>query len=277
MGSLQSRAENTPDTMPSPSGEPTEIRCQEESRGGLRYEVILAEPLTDTPPKPRPVSPQAKTPDIETITEKMVAAEERRKSLEASKLNELKAKMNRIEEAAKKRDEQTQEFINVTKNALDQKMKVHTEKHEEYLGDLISKVKEHLEIVDKHRQSTTESGDKQTEEVRTSLEERLRTASEQREEHLRKQLERLKEHAVSCARVREDQKQKSQKLLIIQEQIQSKLKDAENRKSLHEEKLRVRLIEHEKRCEMARQKREQLLLEGNQPCNEETTVAASSG
>ncbi|XP_059485919.1 ensconsin isoform X3 [Neocloeon triangulifer] len=205
----------------------TEIRCQEESRGGLRYEVILAEPLTDTPPKPRPVSPQAKTPDIETITEKMVAAEERRKSLEASKLNELKAKMNRIEEAAKKRDEQTQEFINVTKNALDQKMKVHTEKHEEYLGDLISKVKEHLEIVDKHRQSTTESGDKQTEEVRTSLEERLRTASEQREEHLRKQLERLKEH--------------------------------------------------EKRCEMARQKREQLLLEGNQPCNEETTVAASSG
>jgi stathmin len=57
----------------------TEIRCQEESRGGLRYEVILAEPVTDTPPKPRPVSPTSKTADIESITEKMLAAEERRK------------------------------------------------------------------------------------------------------------------------------------------------------------------------------------------------------
>lgn len=47
-----------------------------------------------------------------------------------------------------------------------------------------------LEIVDKHKQSS----EKQSEEVRTSMEERLRTASAQREEHLRKQLERLKEH-----------------------------------------------------------------------------------
>jgi len=142
----------------------TEIRCQEESRGGLRYEVILAEPLTDTPPKKRPVSPTAKTPDIESITEKMIAAEERRKvcnhfhphtlvstasrfqSLEASKLSELKAKMSRIEEVAKKRDEKTQEFITATKNALDQKMKVHSEKHEEFLGDLINKVKEHVRV-----------------------------------------------------------------------------------------------------------------------------------
>jgi hypothetical protein len=47
-----------------------------------------------------------------------------------------------------------------------------------------------LEIVDKHKQSS----EKQSEEVRNSMEERLRTASAQREEHLRKQLERLKEH-----------------------------------------------------------------------------------
>ncbi|CAB3380437.1 Hypothetical predicted protein [Cloeon dipterum] len=207
MGSLQSQPEHTePDTM-TPSGDPTEIRCQEESRGGLRYEVILADPVTDTPPKPRPVSPTAKTPDIESITEKMIAAEERRKTLEATKLNELKAKMSRIEEAAKKRDEKTQEFINATKSALDQKMKIHTEKHEEFLGDLISKVKDHLEIVDKHRQSTTESGDKMTEEVRNSLEERLRTASEQREEHLRKQLERLKEHEKRCEMARQKREQ----------------------------------------------------------------------
>ena len=41
------------------------------------------------------------------------------------------------------------------------------------------------------------ANEKQVEESRNSLEERLRSASEQREEHLRKQLERLKEHVSS--------------------------------------------------------------------------------
>lgn len=65
-------------------------------------------------------------------------------SLEASKMAVLSAKMQRIEEAAKKRDEKTMEFITQTKSALEQKMEVHSEKREEYLGDLIGKVKEHV-------------------------------------------------------------------------------------------------------------------------------------
>jgi hypothetical protein len=64
--------------------------------------------------------------------------------LEASKIAVLSAKMQRIEEAAKKRDEKTMEFISQTKSALEKKLEVHSEKREEYLSDLINKVKEHV-------------------------------------------------------------------------------------------------------------------------------------
>ena len=54
----------------------TEIRCQEKSKGGLSYEVILAEPLAGTPP--RRASPPNNKVSVENIEEKLKAAEERR-------------------------------------------------------------------------------------------------------------------------------------------------------------------------------------------------------
>jgi hypothetical protein len=54
----------------------TEIRCQEKSKGGLSFEVILAEPLAGTPPKR--ASPLNNKASVENIEEKLKAAEERR-------------------------------------------------------------------------------------------------------------------------------------------------------------------------------------------------------
>jgi len=54
----------------------TEIRCQEKSKGGLSYEVILAEPLAGTPP--RRASPPNNKVSVENIEEKLKAAEDRR-------------------------------------------------------------------------------------------------------------------------------------------------------------------------------------------------------
>lgn len=58
----------------------TEIRCQEKSKGGLRYEVILAEPnLTQVQvPKVIQQAPIAKPLSAQEIAEKLKAAEERR-------------------------------------------------------------------------------------------------------------------------------------------------------------------------------------------------------
>ncbi|KAJ9589373.1 hypothetical protein L9F63_017425, partial [Diploptera punctata] len=169
----------------------TEIRCQEKSKGGLAYEVILAEPVNVTPPK-RPSSPSSKV-SAENIEEKLKAAEERRLSLEANKMAVLAAKMSKIEEASKKKDEQANTFISQTREALEQKMETHIEKREAYINDLKSKLKDHLESVEKTRLSL----EQQTNEVRNAVEEKLKTASAQRDENIKKMLDRLREH-VDC-------------------------------------------------------------------------------
>ncbi len=58
----------------------TEIRCQEKSKGGLRYEVILAEPnLSQVQiPKAAQQNGTSKPLSAEEIADKLKAAEERR-------------------------------------------------------------------------------------------------------------------------------------------------------------------------------------------------------
>lgn len=55
----------------------TEVRCQEKTRGGLRYEVILGEPEVKATPPKKPVSPK-NSMSVQDIEEKLKAAEERR-------------------------------------------------------------------------------------------------------------------------------------------------------------------------------------------------------
>lgn len=55
----------------------TEIRCQEKSKGGLSYEVILAEPAPNATLPKRPTTP-GKNVSVEEIEQKLKAAEERR-------------------------------------------------------------------------------------------------------------------------------------------------------------------------------------------------------
>lgn len=63
----------------------------------------------------------------------------------------IAAKMAKIEEASRKKEEQTNAFIATTKEALDAKMDHHVGKREAYIGDLRAKVKDHLEGVEKTR------------------------------------------------------------------------------------------------------------------------------
>jgi hypothetical protein len=56
----------------------------------------------------------------------------------------LAAKMSKIEEASKKREEQANTFISQTREALEQKMEAHIEKRESLINDLKTKLKEHV-------------------------------------------------------------------------------------------------------------------------------------
>lgn len=56
----------------------TEIRCQEKSKGGLSYEVILAAPAPKVSVPKRAPSFNTKNMTADEIAEKLKAAEERR-------------------------------------------------------------------------------------------------------------------------------------------------------------------------------------------------------
>lgn len=192
----------------------TEIRCQEKTKGGLRFEVILAEPTAPAKRAPSPTSPSP-TQTI-NIEDKLRAAEERRMSLEASKLAIINSRLSKIEEVARKKDELNAAFVTATRESLDAKMNNSEGKREAYINDLKNKLKEHVSIlweffvwhcliswffqlegVEKTRLSL----EQQTEEVRVAVDEKLKTAAAQREGNIQKMVDRLKEHVRTTKKI----------------------------------------------------------------------------
>ncbi|CAG9825315.1 unnamed protein product [Phaedon cochleariae] len=229
------------------STEPTEVRCQEKTRGGLKYEVILGEPEVKATPPKKQVSPK-NSMSVQDIEEKLKAAEERRQQLESSKMAALSAKILKIEEASRKKDEQTTQFISSTRDALEQKMGHHVEKREAYITDLRSKLKDHIENVEKTRLSL----EQQTEEVRTQIEEKLKCASQQRDDNIKKMLERLKEHEEQIQKVRE---QNSNKLQQLDTTITEKLVQAQTRKEQREQEQKEKLKNHDEQVNKVREQK----------------------
>jgi stathmin len=103
--------------------------------------VILAEP---TAPAKCALSPQPSPTQPANIEDKLRAAAERRLSLEANKIAVLNARLSKLEEVARKRDQLNVSFVNATRESLDIKMNNSEEKREAYITDLRSKLKEHV-------------------------------------------------------------------------------------------------------------------------------------
>jgi hypothetical protein len=129
----------------------SEIRCQKKMKGGLSYEIILAEPVAVTHLKLP--SSSRKNASVENIEEKLKAAEISRLSLEAEKKTDMATKISKIEESSKRRKEQANNFISQTRQALEQKMEAHTENRESFISDFKSRLKKHWECVEKTRMS----------------------------------------------------------------------------------------------------------------------------
>ncbi|EEB17440.1 Stathmin, putative [Pediculus humanus corporis] len=186
----------------------TEVRCQESSKGGMSFELRLADPVVLTPPK-RPLSPP-KIVSVADIEEKLKAAEDRRKSLTASQVAILSAKLAKIEDARKKYDEQEKQFIQQTEEALKQKIASYEENRESHINDLKAKLKEHLEGVEKTRLNL----EQQTAEVAASIQEKLKSAANQRDENLKKMLIKLREH--------EEQTKREQRVEMVRQKNKDK-------------------------------------------------------
>ncbi|XP_041775970.1 stathmin isoform X3 [Anopheles merus] len=185
----------------------TEIRCQEKSKGGLCYEVILAEPAVNVAlPKLPPT--QGKNVSAEEIEEKLKAAEERRLSLEAKKMADWSAKMAKIEEASRKKDELDKEFKTHAKEVLHTKMEQYEEKRVQQLSEIKEKLKTHAADIEKTRQSLEQQ---KVEELQKHLEDKLRNAATLRDDNIKKILDRLKEHERRAELVRQNKAALAQK------------------------------------------------------------------
>lgn len=102
--------------------------------------MILAEPAVNVTLPKLPVTP-GKAMSAEEIEEKLKAAEERRLSLEAKKMADWSAKMAKIEEATRKKDELDKEFKTHAKEVLDSKMGQYEEKREQQILEIKEKLK----------------------------------------------------------------------------------------------------------------------------------------
>lgn len=258
------------------SKEATEIRCQEKSKGGLSYEVILAEPAPNVTLPKRPVTP-GRSVSVEEIEKKLKEAEERRISLEAKKMADISNKLAKIEEATRKKDELNNEFITQTKEQLETKMEQHVEKREAIISDLKEKLKIHSQEIEKTR--TTLEQQKFIE--KEAIEEKLKTAQSLRDENIKKMLERLKEHnTVKIAEIKNQIDQlETQKIEEKARIIENKLYTAEQNREKEIQKKIETVRKLERRAEMVRQNKA-----AQQPTNDEenfcetaATVTATSG
>ncbi|XP_050745889.1 stathmin-2 isoform X3 [Drosophila biarmipes] len=232
----------------------TEIRCQEKSRGGLSYEVILAEPAPNVPVPRRPVTP-GKNVSVEEIEQKLKAAEERRIFLGAKKMAEISNKLAKVEEATRKKDEITNEFITQTKEQLESKMELHLEKREAIISDMKEKLKIHAQEIEK----TRESLEQQKADEQKAIEEKLKIAQFLRDENIKKMLDRLKEHnTIKIAEIKSHNDQLDCQRLEEKARIyENKLFVAEQNREKELQKRIEKVQKLERRAELVRQNKAQ--------------------
>ena len=107
----------------------------------MAFEVILDGPKGTTPAKLTPQNTPNRQLTQEDIISKLQKAEERRQSLEMAKLNMISEKNQKIEEAAKAREEQNMIFSKQTEQKLISKLEASKENRESMKNNLLEKLK----------------------------------------------------------------------------------------------------------------------------------------
>lgn len=225
-----------------------------DSKNGAAFDVILNAPKALTPARLQ--NPVAKlTPTREDIKAKLMKAEERRQSLESSKLSQISDKMQKIEEAAKLREEQNINFQKKSEEKLTAKMESNKENRLKVLNSLVEKLKKTDEKITQIKELTLKTTQLQEEKIRIKLE----TAEENRQEKLNSYTERLREHEKHVEEVRRSTNpDESSKKEEMEGKILQKLENALNFRQEQLEKIKDKLKDHDKHATEVREKAKNL-------------------
>ncbi|XP_076329877.1 uncharacterized protein LOC143235525 isoform X5 [Tachypleus tridentatus] len=222
----------------------TEVRATEQSKGGIKYELVLAAP-SDVAPPSLASSPPKTSMSVEDIENKLKAAEERRQSLETQRLNQLNEKRSREQEALQKKEEYNAVFKQAARSSLEQKMEVNKENREAIIKSIQEKSRERLSRGEEIRKSL----DAQTQEILSNTQKKIESATEAREAQISALRERLREHDKHIAEVRQ---QLSAQADDLRERCQKKLELAQEKRDSIFKVLQEKLQEHERHAEEVR-------------------------
>ncbi|KAK2703750.1 UPF0430 protein CG31712-like isoform X1 [Artemia franciscana] len=228
--------------QPKMESKATEIRGEEKSKGGVKYEVVLA-PSTGSPPRAK--SPSTTPISAADIQKKLKEAEERRRSLQDSVQERIHARLEgrfaAVQESLQNKFEELNKQIN-------EKQELSQANREQYLEGIKEKVRQHIEHVESVRNQLQE----QVNEARVDLEKDLSRRGENREKQIEELRERMRAHEEHVQNVR---KNNDQRIKDLERKIQERMDNAAQlRAKLTEEEL-IKLRGHSQHVEAVREKR----------------------
>lgn len=215
---------------------------------GLAFEVILDGAKGTTPAKLTPHNTPTRQLTQEDIITKLQKAEERRQSLEMAKLNMINEKNQKIEEAAKIREEQNINFAKKTEQKLSSKMEASKENRNAMKTNLMEKLKKTDTKIAQIKEIASTTANILEEKIVN----KLLAAEENRLANISALTERLKEHEKHVEEVRsaticgKDEE--------LEEKIILKLQTALDNREEHLDKIKEKMREHAKRIEEVREK-----------------------
>jgi len=122
-----------------------------ETSGGIKYELVLEQATAELPAKV--LQSPARNISAAEIESKLKAAEERRQSLQAQKLEELKEMETKIFELRDKRTECENVFKEEVRQSLEKKMEISKENRENIIKSIQDKQREHDRRISEVRQN----------------------------------------------------------------------------------------------------------------------------
>ncbi|XP_054712438.1 golgin subfamily A member 6-like protein 1 [Uloborus diversus] len=234
----------------------TEVRCSEQSKGGLKYELVLSEPALESP-KLTAHSPPKANLSIEDIENKLKAAEERRQSVELQKLSFVCEQLNHLNEVKGKREEFDSQFKTAVRENLEQKLEAMKENRETHIKTIKEKARDVVLKVDEKRKIIDSPA---KEEKLEAINKKLMVAQEQREAFLNSLQERLKEHDKHIMEVKKQMEEQTENL---REKSIKKLEVAQVKRETLLKEIQEKMKEHERHIEEVRQKAMSVSLDDN--------------
>jgi len=203
-----------------------------EGKNGLAFEVILDSAKSNTTPaKLTPHNTPTRLLTNDDIKNKLAKAEERRLSLEVMKLCAINEKFQKIEEAAKIREEYQTNFSKQAEQKLQSKM----ESNKENRINLMNNLREKLKKTDAKIAQIREMSSTTSVVLEEKIKSKLISAEENRVEKLQSTVERLKEHEKHIEEVRKAMNASKEEL---EEKLIQKYQTALNYREEQIEKIR---------------------------------------